>query len=325
MQYPAVAVIIVSYNSVVELRCCLEALNCQTVPATQIIVIDNNSLESPQELINCQFPHVRFLRLKENFGFAKANNIGLTLVDGCSWVALLNPDAYPAVDWLEKMLQATVLFPEYTFFGSRLLLASSPDILDGVGDCYHLSGLAWRRGYGCAAAGNFMEGCEIFSPCAAAALYRLDIITEVGGFDERFFCYMEDVDLGFRLRLIGHRCRYIPEAVVHHVSSAISGSHSEFTTYHGHRNLVWTFFKNMPMPAFLFLVFPHLLLSLFSLLWLSFHGRGGVVRRAKIDAIKSLPELWQERTRIQAQRTVSCRTLLKVMSWGFSRKDGSRK
>ncbi|MCK5680507.1 glycosyltransferase family 2 protein, partial [bacterium] len=181
MQYPAVAVIIVSYNSLAELCCCLEALDRQTVPVTQIIVVDNNSIESSQEVISCQFPHVNLLRLKKNYGFAKANNIGLTLVDGCSWVALLNPDAYPAVDWLEKMLQAIVIFPEYAFFGSRMLLAGSPDILDGVGDCYHMTGLAWRRGHGCVAAGNFMESCEIFSPCAAAALYRLDILTEVGG------------------------------------------------------------------------------------------------------------------------------------------------
>ncbi len=96
---------------------------------------------------------------------------------------------------------------------------------------------------------------EVFSACAAAALYRRDVFEALGGLDEDFFCYMEDVDLGFRLRLAGWGCTYVPTAVVHHVGSATSGRRSHFTTYHGHRNLVWVFFKNMP-GALLWLYLP---------------------------------------------------------------------
>ena len=91
---------------------------------------------------------------------------------------------------------------------------------------------------------------EIFAPCAAAALYRRAAFLEAGGFDEHFFCYMEDVDLGFRLRLLGYRCGYAPAAIVHHVGSGTTGARSPFTVYHGHRNLVWTYVKNMPTPWF---------------------------------------------------------------------------
>jgi GT2 family glycosyltransferase len=89
--------------------------------------------------------------------------------------------------------------------------------------------------------------CEIFSPCAAAALYRRSALLEVGGFDEDFFCYVEDVDLGFRLRLAGYRCLYVPLSVAHHIGSGTTGGkNSDFSVYHGHRNLVWAFVKNMP-------------------------------------------------------------------------------
>ena len=88
---------------------------------------------------------------------------------------------------------------------------------------------------------------EVFSPCAAAALYRRSALVEIGGFDDDFFCYSEDVDLGFRLMLAGHSCLYVPTSVTHHVGSGTTGGqNSDFAVYHGHRNLVWTYVKDMP-------------------------------------------------------------------------------
>ena len=95
-----------------------------------------------------------------------------------------------------------------------MLRAHDPHRVDGTGDCYHVSGLVWRRDRGILAASAHNESGEIFSPCAAAALYRREAFLEIGGFDEDFFCYLEDVDLGFRLRLQGHRCRYVANATV---------------------------------------------------------------------------------------------------------------
>ena len=104
--------------------------------------------------------------------------------------------------------------PEYSFFASKLISADNPRVLDGAGDNYHVSGLVWRRGHGNTAQGEMNAPREVFAPCAAAALYRRSALIDVGGFDEDFFCYVEDVDLGFRLRLAGHRCLYVPQAVV---------------------------------------------------------------------------------------------------------------
>jgi GT2 family glycosyltransferase len=160
--------------------------------------------------------------------------------------------------------------------------------------------------------------CEIFSPCAAAALYRLSALKEVEGFDEDFFCYAEDVDLGFRLRLAGWLAIYVPDAVVSHVGgSTTGGRHSNFSLYHGHRNLVWTFVKNMP--SFLFWIFlpAHIFLNLISLLWFSFHGRGRIIFKAKIDAIKGLRSQIHKRAETQRMRKVKLFTIFNILNKGF--------
>ena len=128
----------------------------------------------------------------------------------------------------------------------------------------------------------------------------------VGGFDEDFFCYVEDIDLGFRLRLMGHRCLLVPGAVVHHIGSTTSGGrHSDFALYHGHRNLVWTFVKDMPGILFWLLLPLHVSLNLISIIWFALQGRGGVLWRAKRDALLGLPKMWRKRQHIQKTRVAS--------------------
>jgi GT2 family glycosyltransferase len=148
--------------------------------------------------------------------------------------------------------------------------------------------------------------CEVFSPCAAAALYRRSALHEAGGFDEDYFCYAEDVDLGFRLRLAGHRCLYVPRSVARHVGCGTTGGHhSDFALYHGHRNLVWTFVKDMPGVLFWIFLPLHALLNIMSVLWFAFQGRWGVILRAKLDALKGLPKMWLKRRSIQRARVAS--------------------
>ncbi len=135
-------------------------------------------------------------------------------------------------------------------------------------------------------------------------------------FDERFFCYAEDVDLGFRLRLVGYRCSMcLIQSFA--IGSATTGLGSDFTVYHGHRNLVWVFFKNMPWPLFL-LYFPqHLLLNLVSIIWFAFRGQGRTILKAKWDAIKGLPRIWRARKRVQSTRRVGAWELRRTMAKGL--------
>ncbi|MEO8418648.1 MAG: glycosyltransferase family 2 protein, partial [Methylophilaceae bacterium] len=214
----------------------------------------------------------------------------------------------------EALLSAVRDYPGFDVFGSKLVVAADPALLDGVGDVYHVSGLAWRMGHGASVSFFSEQAREVFSPCAAAALYRRNALVEAGGFDEDFFCYSEDVDLGFRLRLAGHRCLYVPTSVAHHVGSGTTGGqHSDFAVYHGHRNLVWTYVKNMPGVLFWMFLPLHLAMNLVVMVAFMLRGQGRTILRAKWDAIKGLPKMWHKRRLIQLNRVATVSEILRSM------------
>jgi GT2 family glycosyltransferase len=312
---PLVSVVIVSWNSAEHLPRCLDSLVSQTFQDFEVIIVDNGSSDQGIAGLEQQYTtldlHVE--RLLSNRGFAVANNVGARLAHG-RWLGLLNADAYPKPDWLERLLDAANRHPEFSFFSSRQLQYTQPDILDGSGDEYHISGLAWRRFYNYPAQDYGLQEEEVFSACAAAAIYNRDDFLRVGGFDESYFAYFEDIDLSFRLRLAGGRCLYVPQAEVCHVGSASSGKTSDFVMYHGHRNLVWTFFKDMPGILFWWYLPLHLGMNFFFAISFLIKGKGPAVLRAKLDAFYCLPAILRKRKQIQLTRKVSARALWKVMN-----------
>lgn len=312
MNSPLVSVIIVTWNNAIHLARCFESLVAQKSRDFEVIVIDNGSSDNTvfNLVENFQKLDLRFEKLETNHGFAFANNLGARFARG-EWLATLNADAFPEPDWLEQLLSAAGTIPN-AFFASRQIQVNSPTLLDGEGDNYNVSGLAWRRNYG-SPIRKTTEIDEVFSSCAAAALYPRQAFLDVGGFDEDFFSYQEDVDLGFRLRLKGLHCFYVSMAIVHHVGSSTMGVNSDFALYYSHRNLVWTFFKNMP-ERLLFKSLPaHLLANLMYLLYYTIVGRGKVLWRAKWDAINGLPIMLKKRREIQKRRIISDTELLNAM------------
>ncbi len=312
-----VAAIVVNWNAGNLLSRCIESLLRQTWRLEVVILVDNASTDGSAESVQERYPEIHVIRPGKNLGFAAANNLAVDELHGYEWIALINPDAFAEPDWLERLMTAARGNPSYAFFGGRLLTVSDRSKLDGAGDVYHVSGLSWRRGHGAREKGNYQEREEVFAVCAAAALYRRDAFIEVGGFDESYFGYFEDADLAFRLRLAGYQGLYVPDAVADHVGSAITGKTSDFTTYHGHRNLVWTYFKDMPWPLFWFYLPQHLLLNFASILWFAFHGRGKVILKAKWDALRGLPRILKARRRIQDARRVTAWEVRRVMAKGF--------
>lgn len=309
-----IGVVVVNWNAGGLLAECIAAVRKQTVCPDRIVVVDNGSTDDSLREVEEDRKGVEVVRLGRNAGFAEANNIAVRTIDDCRWVVLLNPDAFPAPDCLEKLLAAAARYPDCSFFGGLLLKSEDPRRVDGTGDVYHVSGAHWRGSHGKVLSERDRVPGEIFAPCAAAALYRRDAFLEVGGFDESFFCYAEDIDLGFRLRLAGHRCRFVPDAVVYHVGSAITGRRSDFTVYHAHRNLVWAYVKNMPGPLFWLYLPQHLLLNLVSILWYGLRGRGRVILRSKRDAIKGLATIWRQRKVIQKKTKVGAWELRRLMA-----------
>lgn len=308
-----IAVIIVNYNGGEIVLRCLEHLRSQTFRPKRVILVDNASQDNSLATIEERFSEVEIISSSTNLGFAAANNLAVKKALDCDWIALLNPDAFPEPDWLENLKNAANQNPDFSFFGSTQFKYGTRDIIDGTGDVYHVSGQTWRRdfGYSIDNAGNKMG--EIFSPCAAAALYRRDIFLEVGGFDEKYFCQVEDVDLGFRLRLMGYRCLYVPDAIVWHIGSAFTGKNNRLALYFAHRNMVWTYFKNMPGPLFWRYLPQHLLANVYILVWLSLKGQPLNIFKAKWDAFRQIKKILVERKKIQNNLNVDFNELLKVM------------
>jgi len=318
-----VTVVIVNFNGGQTLPRCLACLAEQTILPERIVVIDNassdGSLEGVRELCTERPELASHTAIDEagcNLGFARASNRGIVAAE-TEFVALLNPDAFPEPVWLEALLAAAAAHPECAAFGSRQMLAGRPGILDGIGDRWHFSGLSWREGHGRALRSEDLEPREIFSPCAAAALYRRQAVLDVGGFDEDYFCFGEDVDLGYRLRLAGYRARFVPGAVVEHVGGG--STPGETATYFGHRNTLWTLAKNTPGPLLAPALLAHLPQSILVAWAVSGRGQGRAFARAKWDALRGLPGAWRKRRTVQATRKVSTWQIWRMIDMGWSR------
>lgn len=322
MQSPRITVIIVAYRSRAFMPECLAALAQQSVSDFEVIVVQNGREDDSMQGIALPDGRYRVEVLDTNVGFAVANNHAARQAKG-EWLALLNPDAIPSPDWLAELLAATQRWPDAASFGSTQLCLENPKLLDGVGDVWHAAGIAWRARMGQPATNLPPEG-EIFGPCAAAALYRRDAFLGIGGFDESYFCYCEDLDLAYRLRIDGHTSVQVPSAVVRHAGSAISGRHSEFTLFHGHRNRIWTFVKNTP-GMWVFLLLPWHVAYNAAIFFSSWRrDQGGPVWRGYKAAIADLPRVWRARRAVQRRRKASNAAILNALMWSLPFKDSHR-
>jgi GT2 family glycosyltransferase len=309
---PRLSVIIVNYNSGDRLGRCLAHLERQTWREFETIVIDNASEDGSEAVVEVR-PWVRLIRAETNLGFAAANNRAARLATG-EWLVFLNPDAYAEHDWLEQLVAAAARHPSADAFGSTQLMANDPSRIDGAGDVFHICGVAYRGHFGWPAEKLPAEG-ECFSACAAAAMYRRSVFQRLGGFDERFFCYGEDVDLGFRLRLSGGRAVQACSARVLHEGSGVTGRRSDFSLYYGHRNRIWLSYKNLP--DVLFWATAPLRIAFDSMMFIRFalEGRAGTYARAFWDGYVGLPALAGDRRRIQERRSISIAAVANVISW----------
>jgi GT2 family glycosyltransferase len=307
------SVVVVCCNSGAYLPRCLHALAAQSFRDFEVLIVDNASTDGSTSDLPSRHPdlRIRLERLSANVGFAAACNVGARLARG-GWLVLLNPDAFPHPGWLRELLSAAESHPN-SFFASRQIQANRPQLLDGEGDIYYTSGLALRANYNVPHFGAAPPR-EVFSACAAAAMYPRAEYLSAGGFDEDYFAYHEDVDLGFRLRLRGLRCFLVQAAAVQHVGGASSGRRSSFAVYHGHRNMVWTYAKNMPAP-WVWLYLPlHVVANLVSIIYFIFVGHGLSILRAKVDALKGLRRALTKRRLIQADIQVPAGEAIRQMN-----------
>ncbi|WP_421788170.1 glycosyltransferase family 2 protein [Hyphobacterium sp.] len=308
-----VDIVIVNFNGGDFISDCIEAVKNQTLSDFHVYLIDNNSTDGSAERLSLEDDRFTLVRNTENVGFAAACNQGAAL-GSAPWIAMLNPDTTPTPDWLEEAVRCGDQY-QAEMVGSTLLSKRDPSKLDGVGDAYSPFGLAWRGGFDWPAEAAPDSDGLIFGPCAAAALYRRNIYMDAGGFDEDFFCYVEDVDLAYRLRLFGAVCVHASQAKVYHFGSGISGRRSEFTIYHGTRNRVWTWVKNTPPVMFVLGLPAVVAVNLVFLSRSAFHGKFHCTARALIGALQGMGPILRSRRDIQKRRKASTLELAQIMTW----------
>jgi hypothetical protein len=242
---PHVQVVIPNWNGRKLLSSCLEALHAQTFEDFTILVVDNGSTDGSITWVNEHFPSVQVLANERNRGFAAAINQGIEVCD-CEYVATLNNDAEAEPGWLKELVKTAEEGQRVGMCASKMLFANHPGIINSAGISLDWLGIAWDRRGGQIDVRYETAQTEVFGPCAGAALYRRVLFEEVGGFDEKFFAYLEDVDLAWRARRKGWRCFFNPQARVLHHHSATSREGSPFKSYHLGRNKVWLLIKNYP-------------------------------------------------------------------------------
>jgi GT2 family glycosyltransferase len=297
-----VSVIIVNWNGKEFIQKCLNGLNEQTQKHS-IILVDNASDDGSLEYVQKHYPEVKTIALPENVGFSAANNIAIKSVNA-EYVAMLNNDAVPQPLWLEKLVDALETNPEAGLAASKMLFYDNPEVIDRAGDVFTTSGTALLRGRG-KPSEMYNEKEHVFGACAGAALYRTEMLRDIGLFDEDFFLLNEDVDLSFRAQLLGYKCLYVPEAIVYHKASSSIVDDSPISIYYNHRNLEWVYIHNMPGSLIAKTILPHMIYVFAAFFFFVAKGRSIEFIKAKYHAIKGFRRAIDKRRRVQANKKVT--------------------
>ena len=299
---PDVSIVIVTWNGRHHLDACLAAVEAQAGVRAETILVDNASTDGTADFVRTRYPWVRLVPLSENRGFAGGNNAGVREARG-RYVAFLNNDTAARTDWLRLLLAAVDEPAGFVLTTSLVVYMHDPGIVDSAGDGLLRSGGAFKRHHGAPSATAPASG-EVFGVCGAACLMPKAVFDELGGFDEDFFASHEDVDLSYRARLRGYRCRYVAEAVVHHRGSATLGTISPFAVFHGQRNSEWLYFADTPASLLIRTLPAHLLYNAAAAVHFMRQGVLGPFMRAKIAALAGAGRVLAKRARVQRGRRV---------------------
>ncbi len=278
-------VIIPNFNGMKYLDDCLSSLYACEDTSFPVIVVDNGSTDGSAAFIRRRFPAVKLICFPENRGFCGAVNAGI-LAAATPYVILLNNDTTVSRKFVSYLTKAVCENERFFSAGAKMVTMKDPQVIDDAGDYYCAFGWAFARGKG-KNERRYQKPCNIFAACAGAAIYRRDILLELGLFDEAHFAYLEDIDIGYRARLHGYSNRFAPEAVVRHVGSAVSGSrYNAFKVRLSSRNSVYLIGKNMPFLQIL-LNFPFLFAGFFlKYLFFMKKGLGGIYARGIWEGLR---------------------------------------
>jgi GT2 family glycosyltransferase len=282
-----VSVIVVNWNGEAYLAECVDSLIEQTYPRTEIIVVDNASTDGSVRLLTERYGgKIRLVLNQTNLGFTGGNNAGMVVAAG-AYVLLINNDAVADSEWVSRLIREAETDERIGMCASKIVSYDDPSVIDSTGLLLASDGLGRGRGRLERDTGQFNEPEEVLIPSGCAGLYRKAMLDEVGLFDEQFFMYCDDVDLGLRGRVAGWRCRYVPDAVVRHRYSKSAGRYSLRKVFLVERNRVWVMLKSYPW-SLVALSLPWTAVRLWWHVYAAWRGRGGAGRAAERVHISSL-------------------------------------
>jgi hypothetical protein len=307
-QNQLVSVIIPNWNGRQFLPACLDSVLTQSYPMVEIIVVDNGSSDGSLELLQKNYSSVKVISFATNTGFSKAVNTGINASAG-EFIALLNNDTICDVNLLSKAVQGLNSYPDAGSCACKMVSYHDPSILDGASDGYRRGGLPGRIGYREKDQGQFDTPRYVLGACGGAALYRRSMLDDIGLFDEDYFAYLEDVDLGLRAQLAGYKCCYIPTAVIQHLGTGTTGSgYHPMVVRLSAQNNVNTLVKDIPGPLMLKFL-PHIIYwQLYYLAVVMIRG-GQIIPwfHGTLNALLMLPKMLAKRAQIQNRRRVNLR------------------
>lgn len=313
---PVFSVIVLNWNGKHLLKECLDSVLDQRFRDFEVLVVDNGSTDDSAEYIRGEYgDRIRLVSVEKNLGYSGGNNVGIRRTRG-RWAVFLNNDTWADPRWLEELNRAACRHPDVQMFACKVLNYFRRDEIDTVGHLLYPDGISRGRGRLEKDIGQYDAEEEVIFPSGCAAAYRMDLLDAIGGFDESFFAYCDDTELGLRARLFGAHCLLVPGAVVYHKYSATSGTYSEFKVYHVERNRLWVLLKYFPMRWILTSPF-YTIIRMTHHITAALRGRGAAgnftknssarvlfltVLRAYRDALAHLPSVLAERRKIRHLR-----------------------
>jgi GT2 family glycosyltransferase len=302
---PRLTVTVTNYNGRPLLEGMLASLERQSFRDFATVVVDDGSTDDSREFLTARHPQVEIVRLHGGGGVTAAMNACLAAAR-TELVGLFNNDMELAPDCLAELVAALDRHPRAGSATPKMLDFTDRGVFDGAGDMLSWRGGGGRRGHGQRDTGQYDQAEEVFGPCGGAALCRRGTLEVVGGFDEAYFAYYEDLDWAFRAQLAGFRCRYVPTAVLYHRGSATLGRGiTDFNGYQLWRNPIWLVVKCFPAGA-LVRHAPAIARGQLGNLYVAVRARKlKVWARAMRDALRGLPAALAKRRVVQRTRKVS--------------------
>lgn len=285
-----ISIVIPNYNGASFLDNCLASvLACDG--NFEIIVVDDASQDESLKILS-SYENVTTLVNSKNSGFAASVNRGIAAARG-EFVLLLNNDVVVEPDFVTKLYERINMDARCFSVSSRMIRYYERDKLDDTGDFLNILGWGYKRGDG-KSIDRFKKADKVFSTCAGAGLYRKCVIDEIGGFDEAFFAYLEDIDLSYRAKIYGYYNAYEPAAVCYHIGSATTADgqkYSDFKVKISARNNVYLCYKNLPLLQLL-INLPFLIIGFgIKVIRFSLNGFGKAYRSGFAEAFRSLGKL----------------------------------